>query len=224
MYIEFSFPINPKKPVANASINPPQVVPRTRMDGGDKSNTSYLELYAHTGTHIDSPWHFNKQGWRIHDFSIGQFVFDKVLSIRVPKEAWQPVELQDLEPYQDKIRQSDALLINTGFAKSYREKDVDLYLTATPGLTMEAAKMLASIPTLRCIGVDFTSIENLQNNRPLGYPIHHALLDRAEPLILLEDANLEALDSRSIQRIFLFPLRVIDLEASPVTAVAEIQN
>ena len=222
MYLEFSFPIDPNKPVANQSIKPPQVVARTRMDGGDKSNTSYLEMYAHTGTHIDSPWHFNNHGWRINDFEIGQFVFEKVLSIRIPKEAWQPVQLQDLEPYRERILQSDALLINTGFAAAYREKEVELYLTATPGLSMEAAIMLSAVPNLRCIGVDFTSIENLQNNRPLDYPIHHILLDRAEPIILLEDANLEALGSQPIQRIFLFPLRVANLEASPVTAVAEI--
>jgi arylformamidase len=222
MYIEFSFPIDPKKPVANQGIRSPQVIPRTRMAAGDKSNTSYLEMYAHTGTHIDSPWHFNDAGFRIHDFSIDQFVFEKVFCVTIPRQPWQEVGLQDLEPYREKIRSSDALFINTSFAAKYREKDVTQYLTATPGLSLDAARMLAEMPLLRCIGVDFTSVENLQNNRPLGYPVHHALLDGQKPMLLLEDANLELLASRKIIRIFLFPLRVIDLEASPVTAVAEI--
>jgi arylformamidase len=222
MYLEFSFPIDPQKPVADKKIQPAQVVPRTRMDKGDKSNTSYLSMYAHTGTHIDSPWHFNNQGWRINDFEINQFVFDQVLVLRIPKEPWQPVERRDLEPQMEKIRQTNALLINTGFAGIYRGSDAELYLTATPGLALDAAQMLATLPNLKCIGVDSTSIENLQNNRPLGYPVHHALLDRAEAIILLEDANLDVLENQSIRRIFLFPLRVADLEASPITAVAEI--
>jgi len=115
------------------------------------------------------------------------------------------------------------MLVNTGFGTTYRATDPETYMTATPGFSVEAAQFLATHKGLRCIGVDFTSVENLQKNRPLGYPVHHAFLDRAEPMILLEDAKLDALPASSpIHRIYLFPLRVEDLEASPVTAVAEI--
>lgn len=222
MYIEFSFPIDIQKPVHSENINPPRVMARTRFDNGDKSNTSYLEMYAHTGTHIDSPWHFNNRGWQINDFEIGQFVFDKVLLIRIEKEPWQPVELSEIDPYLERIQQADALLINTSFAARYRESNPELYLSAMPGLSVEAAQVLAGFPALRCVGMDSTSVENLQMNRPLGYPVHHALLDRAEPIILLEDANLDALGTNYIKKLYLFPLRVSGLEASPVTAVAEI--
>jgi len=222
MYLEFSYPIDSAKPIMNTQINPPRVIPRTRMAEGDKSNTSYFEMYAHTSTHIDSPWHFNPKGRKINDFGIDQFVFDQVSLLNIPKESWQTVEYQDLEPYQERISQSNALLINTGFGKKYRSSEPEVYLTATPGLSLDAAKFLASMPNLHCVGVDFTSIENLQHNRALGYPVHHALLDRAEPIILLEDACLELLNSKPIKRIFLFPLRIVDVEASPVTAVAEI--
>ena len=222
MYIEFSFPIDTQKPIHSENIKPPQVIARTRFDNGDKSNTSYLEMYAHTGTHIDSPWHFNNRGWRINDFEIGQFVFEKVIAINIAKGPWQPLELKELQPYLEDIQQADALLINTGFAARYRESNPQLYLSAMPGLSVDVAQALAGFSTLRCVGIDSNSVENLQKNRPLGYPVHHALLDRAEPMILLEDANLDALGNHTIKKMFLFPLRVSDLEASPVTAVAEI--
>jgi kynurenine formamidase len=68
------------------------------------------------------------------------------------------------------------------------------------------------------------SIENLETNKPLGYPVHHILLERKPPMILLEDAKLQAIESDSkIRRLYLFPLRMEGLEASPVTAVAEIE-
>lgn len=224
MYIEFSFPIDPQKPVVNQGIKPPLVLPRTRLQNGDKSNTSYFEMYAHTGTHIDSPWHFNDMGLRIHDFAVEQFVFEKVCYLHIPCDPWQPVEITDLIPFQEKIDVCDALLINTGFASKYREQDKETFLNATPGLSVESARLLDGRPNLRCIGVDFASVENLKNNRPLGYPVHHALLDSRKPMILLEDANLQVLDSFSIKRIFLFPLRIKDIEASPVTAVAEVSR
>jgi len=222
LYIEFSYPIDLQKPVISKNINPPRVIARTRFDNGDKSNTSYLEIYAHTGTHIDSPWHFNNQGWRINDFEIGQFVFENVISISIAKEPWQSIALTEIEPFLEGIQLADALLINTSFAARYRESDPDLYLNAMPGLSVEAAHVLARYPALRCVGIDSTSVENLEKNRPLGYPVHHAFLDRTEPIILLEDANLEALGNHAIKKMFLFPLRMTDLEASPVTAVAEI--
>jgi len=222
LYIEFSYPIDLQKPVISKNINPPRVIARTRFDNGDKSNTSYLEIYAHTGTHIDSPWHFNNQGWRINDFEIGQFVFENVISISIAKEPWQSIALTEIEPFLEGIQLADALLINTSFAARYRESDPDLYLNAMPGLSAEAAHVLAGYPALRCVGVDSTSVENLEKNRPLGYPVHHAFLDRTEPIILLEDANLDALGNLVIKKMFLFPLRMTGLEASPVTAVAEI--
>jgi arylformamidase len=221
-FIEFSYPIDPANPVQDAKLNPPRVISRSRMAEGKKNNTSYIEMFAHYGTHIDMPWHFNPQGRKINDFSIDEFVFSKVLLLNIPRQAWQPVELVDLEPHHAAISGCDALLVNTGFGLTYRAAQPDTYMTAMPGFSLESAKLLASFPQLRCIGVDFTSVENLQINRPLGYPIHHTLLDRPEPIILLEDARLDALPSQPIHRIYLFPLRVVELEASPVTAVAEI--
>ena len=223
MFIEFSYPIDTQKPVVDPKLNPPRVIPRTRLAEGKSSNTSYIEMYAHTGTHIDMPWHFIEQGRRINDFSVEEFVFHHVLLLQIPRQAWQQVELADLEPHRKLLSECDAVLINTGFGTTYRSNDPETYMNATPGFSLEAARMLASNPGLRCIGVDFTSVENLHKNRPLGYPIHHAFLDRPEPMILLEDAKMDALPASSpIHRIYLFPLRVADLEASPVTAVAEI--
>jgi len=222
MYIEFSYPIDPQKPVLDGKLNPPRVNKRTRFADGQSSNTSYIELFAHTGTHIDMPWHFSEKGWKINDFPIEDFVFERVLLLEIPRQACQEISIGELEPLSEKIQASDALLVNTGFGKAYRQVDPETYLTATPGFSVEAAKMLASFKQLRCVGVDFTSVENLQKNRPMGYPVHHAFLDREQPMILLEDANLAALPSSPIQRIFLFPLRIEGLEASPVTAVAEI--
>jgi kynurenine formamidase len=222
MYVEFSYPIDPQNPILDGKLNPPRIIKRTRFTDGQSSNTSYIELFAHTGTHIDMPWHFYEKGWKINDFPIKDFVFERVLLLDLPRMASQEIGIIDLEPFKERIQESDALLVNTGFGKAYRWNHPETYLTATPGFSVEAAEILASYKNLRCVGVDFTSVENLQKNRPLGYPVHHAFLDREQPMILLEDANLAALQASPIKRIFLFPLRIEGLEASPVTAVAEI--
>jgi len=205
----------------DAGFNPPRVNVRSRIAQGKSSNTSYIELFAHTGTHIDMPWHFNEKGWKILDFEIGDFVFEDVILVDIPKGAYVPVLWEEIAPFEPQLYEADALLIRTGFGVQ-RGKKPRVYVQGTPGLSLEAAKKLAGFDNLRCIGVDFISIENVDEARKIGYPIHHALLNRPQPLILLEDANLSVLDSSRIKRIYLFPLRIEGLEASPVTAVAEL--
>ena len=221
MFLEFSYSIGPELTVMDAGFNPPRINVRSRIAQGKSSNTSYIELFAHTGTHIDMPWHFNEKGWKILDFDIGDFVFGNVILVDIPKGAYEPVLWDELTPFEPQLHEADALLIRTGFGEQ-RVKNPDVYVKGTPGLSLDAANKLADFDNLSCIGVDFISIENVDQARKIGYPIHHALLDRPQPLILLEDANLSVLGKSRINRIFLFPLRIEGLEASPVTAVAEI--
>lgn len=222
-YLEFSYPIGPDTTVMEEGFKPPSVVVRSRISEGRHSNTSYLELFAHTGTHIDAPWHFIETGRKIEDFSIGDFVFTNVLLLEIPTKAHEPVPVSALTSHAAALEKTDCLLIYSGFSE-YRSSDKGEYTHATPGLSIEAAKFLSGFEKLRCIGVDFISIENVQNGRETGFPVHHVLLGREAPMILLEDADLRKLLSVNIEKVFLFPLRMAGIEASPVAAVAEIKE
>ncbi len=250
MFIELSYPIGPETTVLEASLRPPTVTARSRIAAGGHSNTSYIEVFAHAGTHIDAPWHFIEGGrqimdfaigefvfskvllldtpWhfieggrQIMDFAIGEFVFSKVLLLDTPAEAGQPIGVEALRPHEARLHGCEALLLRSGFSR-YRVTDPAHYVEATPGLSIEAARYLAGFSGLRCVGVDFISVENVKKGRETGFPVHHALLGRQEPMILLEDADLDAAGQRPIARLYLFPLRMAGLEASPVTAVAEV--
>jgi kynurenine formamidase len=204
-------------------VKGPAVIKRSRVAEGGSSNTSYFEMFAHTGTHIDMPWHFNDQGKKILDFRIEDFVFENVLLVDIPKGANQAVKWEELIAYRQQIKESDALLIQTGFS-SNRKNNPDSYIHDTPGLSSQTAVELSKFGNLKCIGVDFISVENIGRARSIGYPVHHALLDRREPIILLEDADFSSIQDKKIHRLYLFPLRITDLEASPVTAVVEITD
>jgi kynurenine formamidase len=178
-------------------------------------------MFAHTGTHMDAPWHFIDDGYKIEDFPIESFVFSRVLFIEIQAESWQPVPVDALQPYETELKDADCLLIYTGFSR-YRAQNKEEYIEATPGLSVELAEYLSRFPRLVCVGVDFISIENVANGRKTGFPVHHALLGGETQRILLEDADLSCLKARNIAKVYLFPLRMVGLEASPVTAVAEL--
>ncbi|MFQ5788764.1 MAG: cyclase family protein, partial [Thermodesulfobacteriota bacterium] len=38
-----------------------------KMERGDHCNVSTISMSSHTGTHVDSPYHFIKKGDRIHE-------------------------------------------------------------------------------------------------------------------------------------------------------------
>jgi arylformamidase len=221
MFVEFSYLISEETNAAESSIYSPKVTPRSRLSAGARSNTSYFELFAHNGTHIDSPWHIIPDGWKINDFEIKDFIFEKVLQLNLRKGPDEEVTVNDLNPWKDQLGELDALLINTGFSDC-RTTDVNKFLTHTPGLSTDLAQWLAGFTNIRCFGVDFSSIENIPRARLSGYPVHHILLGREQPTILLEDANLRVLEGMDIKRVYLFPMRISGLEASPVTAVAEL--
>ena len=222
-YIEFSYPIGPDTTVMETGLKPPAVLPRSRIAGGRHSNTSYLELFAHTGTHIDAPWHFIEDGMKIEDMSIEAFVFSQVLFLEIPAKAQKPLPLDAFTPHQEALEEADCLLVYSGFS-ALRSTRPQEYTQDTPGLSLEAADYLGRFAGLRCIGVDFISIENVQNGRQIGFPVHHTLLGRSALTILLEDANLDLLRGKRLSRVFLFPLRMHGIEASPVTAVAEVEG
>jgi len=193
------------------------------LSDGRHSNTSYIELFAHTGTHVDAPWHFIPDGAQILDYRIQDYIFQSVLLLDIPAAPLEPLPVSALQSWQKQLSECDALLIRTGFS-AYRLEEPSTYLAGNPGLSLEAGRYLAGFEQLRCIGVDWPSIENVPKGRRTGFPVHHALLGRQAPTLLLEDANLAALAGHTIRRMYLFPLRIAELEASPVTAVAEVED
>lgn len=222
MFIELSYPIESK---ADAALLPkveaPKVIARSRIKNGDSSNTSYIHIYAHHGTHVDSPWHFNdSNGFTIMDFGISDFIFKRVLFVQVEKERFEPITRDELEGYSTNLAECDALLIYTGFSK-FREEKPAYYYKETPGFSEQAAEYISKFNNIKCIGFDFISVENIPRNRENNYPIHNILLSRKNPLLIIEDMNLSGILEKNIKRLFVIPIRIHDTEASPVTAFVE---
>ena len=131
------------------ALKPPELIARSRMEAGGHSNTSYIEMFAHAGTHIDSPWHFNPGGRQVMDFNIEDFVFTRVLLVDIPASAWEPIPIGPFKAFESQLDASDALLVRSGFSQ-HRQSVPQCYIDATPGLSVEAAQYLAGFAC--CMG------------------------------------------------------------------------
>jgi len=200
----------------------PRLLPISRIPEGKMSNVSKLEIGLHSGTHIDVPRHFKEEGLAVDDFEITDLVFDSPLLISIKKNPGEEIAVEDLLPYECRIRKSDFLMIRTGFSR-YRDSNHEIYAFQYPGLSPCAARYIMDNFTLRGVAVDLLSIENILKARGRGFIVHKIFLCEKEKFIIVEDVNLEPLLNKEIMRVFVIPLMIREAEASPATVFAEIR-
>jgi len=234
MFVEFSYPLDPSAILMPGSIAKPEVMPRSRMvpppkdaDEGVRwdsyNTTSFVKLFVHTGTHIDTPYHVDANGAKLGAFGIEDFVFDQPVLLDIPKGDLEKIAVEDLKPHEKQLSQADLLLVYTGFSK-WRSEEPERYMIKQPGFSQDAAEYLMGFSSLRCVGADTMGIENIPEGRASSppFPAHRTFLLAREKFLILEDPNLAPLVGKSMKQAFLIPLLLPDVEAMTVTAFADI--
>ncbi len=193
------------------------ITPLNQIDKGDTANTKSITLHNHSGTHIDFPNHFIAEGKTSEQYEASFWIFDFPALL-----VYKARENEIIDFKRDDLRkipnETDFLIIKTEFGK---HRGTELYWKNNPGLSPESADVLRDkFPNLRIIGMDFISLTSFQN-RALGRVAHRCFLGGHHPLLLAEDMDLEKL-TQSPKKITCSPLMIGNLDASPVTIIAEI--
>jgi kynurenine formamidase len=186
------------------------------------NNTSFIDAFVHTGTHIDTAYHVSADGLRLGSFGITDFVFEKPTVLEIPKSDEEEIMREDLEPHEERLRETDLLLVYTGFS-DYRAGDPERYTMKQPGFSARAAEYLVGMPRMRCVGGDFMGIENIPNGRASDppFPAHRAFLLSGKKFLILEDPDVRPLLGKTLRRAYVVPLLFPEAEAMMVTAFAE---
>jgi Predicted metal-dependent hydrolase len=102
-----------------------------------------------------------------------------------------------------------------------REKDI--YWENNPGFAPALAVFLRKrFPCLRVFGFDSISLSSFAH-RETGHEAHKAFLDHSNPILLLEDMDLSAIDnSAKLKQIIVSPLLVEAADGAPCTVFANI--
>jgi len=234
MIVQLSYPLDPEHVLMPGSIAAPVLRPRSRMvaapagaDPGNVrwdsyNNTSFIDAFVHTGTHIDTAYHVCADGIKLGAFSIEDFVFEHPILLEIPKGDEETIGVSDLMPHADALAEADLLLVYTGFSK-HRSSEPERYVMKQPGFSADAAEYLVALPRLRCAGGDFMGIENIPAGRASDppFPAHRAFLLGGKKFLILEDPNLAPLVGKRLRRAFIIPLLFPEAEAMMVTAFAE---
>jgi kynurenine formamidase len=178
----------------------------------DKYNLEMLFMSSHTGTHIDAPYHFVKNGKKIHQIDPRRFLAEAIL-VKIKSKPNYTITKSDIlrfEKRHEKIPQGATVVFSTGWNDDLQRRN---FFTDNPGLGTSAAFYLTS-KKANLVGIDSPSIDA---GKDASFPAHHILL-KNDVLILENLCNLGKIKSTKF-RLAALPLKLQNATGSPVRAV-----
>ncbi|KAF6208240.1 hypothetical protein GE061_016692 [Apolygus lucorum] len=178
----------------------------------------------HCGTHLDAPYHFNKNGRKVGDIPLDRLI-TKAILVDAVKETGNndsyvlpAAKLDEWVKINGEIPDKSVILVKFGWSTRYPNRqeylgpsDTDLRF---PGLTEEAAKWIVDSKKFVGLGVDSASFDDPRNEE---YPVHKLVL--GNDLYGLENVNLN-FDLPPVFDIIVMPIKLVNGTGGPARIIA----
>jgi arylformamidase len=180
-----------------------------KIESGKNANVSQLRCGVHTGTHLDAPYHFLRDGKAIERLDlqalIGAAYVVELLHVDV-------VSAGDLETAG--IPEGvERLLIHTRNSALWRT-DQTIFQDDYVGLDVSGAEWLAN-RGVRLIGMDYLSVATRSQTKP----VHLTLLSKE--IVLVEGLNLDAAPAGAC-RVYCLPIKLRGSDGAPARVLLEV--
>jgi arylformamidase len=166
---------------------------------------------THIGTHIEVPFHHKRDGADVADFPFHKLIAPLVVLDYRHKKPGEAITLEELKAHDRRIRAGDIVFIQTGMDQFYRTARWN----DQPYLTIEANQWLIT-KKIACVGTDAAGFEVPGTDYQ---PNHQAIFEAGIPMIE-SLTSLDRLDPKQKYIVFLLPLAIQGLEASPLRVIA----
>lgn len=186
------------------SAPPFELVERRRMRRGDHNNTSAVQMSAHSGTHLDAPFHFVPDGATIDALPLETFI-GPALVHAVEAERYITEEHVRAMNLSGETR----VLFKTRNSRLLRQPEFTPDFVA---FSVEAARALVA-RGVRLVGIDYLSVAHPEAEQ---VPVHRAFLDHG--VALLEGVDLTEVPPGRYELIC-FPIRLRGSDGAPCRAV-----
>jgi len=206
-WIDISVPIHTG--MTHWPDNPPVKVERMLdMDAGDVCNVSQMSLGVHTGTHVDAPRHFLRDGISVERAPINALIGTaRVIEIADTRT----ITVDELRRHD--IQRDERILFKT--LNSLRCWQTDDFIEDFVYISQEAARYLAQAH-VQTVGVDYLSVGGYLTDGP---ETHRALLTAG--IWIIEGLNLSLAPPGTYELVCL-PLKIAEADGAPARAVLRI--
>jgi arylformamidase len=181
-------------------------VQETRTFERDGWRESAIALGCHTGTHIDAPAHFIKNGHLIHQTNLSALL--RPCLVLDMTHVTNAISRADIAPHAQDIHPGEAILFKTTNSALPATQDFE---PAFVYLDESGARYLAE-KKIAAVGIDYLGIER---GNP-QHPTHIALMEGG--VIIIEGLRLGHVRAGRYNLICL-PLNILGVEAAPARAV-----
>jgi arylformamidase len=206
-WIDISAPLDPKTTPVFPGDDPIKFTFLKDMRKGDPLTLSSYTMGAHSGTHLDAPMHFIKDGASIDQLPVSLFM-GKVRIIDCSPDA-MAVDAAELNKHDWKG--AERILFRTRNSRNKWMRDPNFHKDFTY-VSPDAAQLLAD-NGVKLVGIDYISMEQFGAKEP---KTHRTLLGKGIPIA--EGVDLTDVEAGDYEMIML-PLRIVGHEASPVRAL-----
>jgi len=188
--------------------DPPVTIERVeKIEDGDEDNLSKLAMGAHTGTHVDAPWHFCADGKKVEDIPLEVFIgpaqvveIDKDVSLITA----EVIRRTGIDPKISRV------LFKTRNSAWWGQGDRQFhedYVAVSP----DGAQLLVD-RGMKLVGIDYLSIAPYEQT---AEP-HRILLNAG--VVILESVNLSKMRAGEYT-LYCLPLKLEGVEGAPVRAI-----
>jgi arylformamidase len=175
------------------------------MERGDVCNVSTLSMGSHTGTHMDAPLHFIRNGKSLDKMPLEATIGPcRVIEIKDNES----VKLEEI--HGCKFKQGERVLFKT--SNSRRSWKTDNFDENFVYISKEAATFLAKAKVMT-VGIDYLSVGGFRKD---GVETHHALLGAG--IWVIEGLNLAKIKPGRYELCCL-PLKVLNSDGAPARAI-----
>jgi len=196
------------------------------IEQGDTSNQFRFELSSHHGTHVDCPYHFDRAGKKVTDYSAEFWDCGKSILLVMERKPNPGEKIGKVLMNSSRCicsedvseENAEIILLKTGWCY---ERDSEDYMIRAPAIDIDVAGYIRNrFPSARFFGLDLISISSY-TDRPLGRESHQKFLKHEKPILLIEDMDLRNIQ-RSPGRVLVSPIFLAGSDASPCTVWANL--
>ena len=208
--IDLTHTIKENMPVYPGDDTPKLIPVSTYEKDGFKE--TLLQMYSHTGTHMDTPAHIFAGRTALDEFPIEQFIGKAlVIDCRDLVEG-QVISMKRIAKMGEKVKKADFLLFNLGWDKRW---GTDSYFGDYPCINDEVLDFIIN-GDYKGIGFDVMDLDPIYD---VNLPRHKRLFQDTD---IINIENLKNLDLCGSDLFYFscFPLKIENCDGSPIRAVA----
>ena len=212
-YLSYPLDIDAPRPPAIPAANLEEFM-SVKNDG---ASVQKLELYSHTGTHIDTSAHVFETGVYITDFRPEELVFDKVGIIEIKLPDNYIIEKRDLEKYDAVLSENEFIIFNFNLYDK-RVNTPENYIYNSPGFAIDAGKYIGEFKNIRGMGMDSPSVASIFKIDETMKAHNELLALHGGKFVIIEEMKLEK-GEKPPDKLIIVPWLVKGMHSGPCVII-----